>query len=111
MQSWTQSYSPALSVRAGETVTLGAKDADWPEWIWCRNSEGLGGWLPASSLSSQTEGEAAKLLTDFDTIELTVKEGEELEGVEERGGWIWCRSHIGMEGWVPLDHVEPFDPS
>lgn len=105
-RSWERSYSPALSVQEGETVTIGDRDEQWSEWIWCINSSGLGGWLPAMCLSSQQMGETATLLTRFDTVELTVGEGEELEGIEERGEWIWCRNNIGTEGWVPSDRLQ-----
>ncbi len=88
-------------------MTLGAKDEDWPEWIWCRNAEGLGGWLPASSLSSQQTGETATLLSAFDSLELTVSKGDELDGIEECSGWIRCRNGAGAVGWVPSECLEP----
>lgn len=106
IQSWERSYSPALSVKEGEGVTVGTRDEQWSEWIWCTNSSGLGGWLPASSLSSQKPGEIAIVQMAFDTRELTVSSGELFEGFGERSGWMWCRNDTGAEGWVPSDHLE-----
>ncbi len=99
---WTQSYAPALAVSEGEGVILGERDETWPGWVWCRNADGLGGWLPDALLVYDREGKSAVLKTAFDTLELTIKPGEELEGFEERDGWLWCRNRAGREGWVPL---------
>lgn len=106
-EAWTQSYAPALSVKAGEAVKTGGGDERWPGWVWCSNVDGLGGWLPESCLSSDEEGTTAVLLTAFDTVELTVTEDEELEGFEAREGWIWCRNEAGDQGWVPSDCLRP----
>lgn len=105
IKPWMQSYSPALSVAEGECVTFGERDDDWPGWVWCRNRDGLGGWLPEDQLSVSASGETAVLMQAFDTVELTVEFGERLEGFEQRSGWIWCRNAVGRKGWVPSDCV------
>ena len=99
---WTQSYSPALAVSEDERVTLGERDEAWPGWIWCLTGDGLGGWLPDALLIHDQEGRDAVLKSSFNTVELTAEHGEELEGFEERDGWLWCRNRSGKEGWVPL---------
>lgn len=106
-RAWIRSYTPALSVVAGEAVKTGAGDEDWPGWVWCSNADGLGGWLPETCLSHDECGDTAVLLTAFDTVELTVAEDEELEGFEAREGWIWCRNEAGDQGWVPSDCLTP----
>lgn len=102
-KSWRQSYSPALSVTEGEGVDLGKRDEDWPGWVWCRNRDGIGGWLPEELLSFGVSGKTATLLRAFNTVELTIDAGERLRGFERRSGWIWCRNGTGEEGWVPCD--------
>jgi hypothetical protein len=92
---WTASYDPALAVRAGERLAVGRRsDDEWPGWVWCENASGLGGWLPAEAVAADRAVEA------FDTREMTVAEGDEVEPGERRAGWTWCRL-AGREGWVP----------
>lgn len=87
-------------------MSVGNRDAQWPDWVWCRNSCGLGGWLPEAVLSSCKAGDTAVVLQAFDTAELTVSAGELLEAFEERSDWVWCRNRSGTEGWVPLDCLD-----
>lgn len=92
---WTASYDPALAVSAGEPLSVGRRsDDEWPGWVWCENASGLGGWLPVEAVA---EGRAVE---EFDTREMTVAEGDEVEPGERRAGWTWCRLD-GREGWVP----------
>lgn len=42
---------------------------------------------------------------DDDGRELTVAAGEELERLDERPGWVLCRTAGGERGWVPADKV------
>jgi hypothetical protein len=76
-------------------VSPGRTDPDNPGWRWCVNGEGLGGWLPEGLVR---DGCA---LDDFDTRELTVAVGDEVEVRDRRAGWSFCLAHGGRLGWVP----------
>jgi len=99
--AWNATYVPALVVRAGDSVTPGRMDDDYPGWQWVTNASGLGGWIPASLL------EGGRVASDFDTAELTVHPGMTVTSLKTRAGWHWCRDHAGNEGWLPASHLAP----
>ena len=91
---WTASYDPALRVSAGDALTVGRRDDEWPGWVWCVDRDGLGGWLPEGIVADD------RATADFDTRELTVAKGDLVKPLHHRSGWAWCRGPDG-EGWVP----------
>ncbi|MEM9320702.1 MAG: SH3 domain-containing protein [Pseudomonadota bacterium] len=99
IRAWTASYDPALSVRAGDIVEIGAEDETWPGFFWCTNKGGLSGWLPGHVL------DGSRVLADFDTRELSVAVGALVETLETCLGWSRVRGSDGREGWVPSDHL------
>jgi hypothetical protein len=46
--------------------------------------------------------------TAYDTTELPTQVGEVLDVLAEDlvSGWLWCRSSIAREGWVPISTVD-----
>ncbi len=44
--NWPGKHLDPLILRAGEGVTLGQRDTEWPGWIWCVNGAGqrVNGW-------------------------------------------------------------------
>jgi hypothetical protein len=96
IRPWRASYDPALRVAAGDPLTLGRRDDEWPGWVWAVGPAGIGGWLPERLI---TEGPSA--VADFDTRELTVAEGDLVTTGEPSAGWVWCRARDGRAGWVP----------
>ncbi|HKA69266.1 MAG TPA: SH3 domain-containing protein [Actinomycetes bacterium] len=94
-----------LRVAPGEEVTVGERDTEWPEFVFITASGGTG-WVPARHLS-QPSGRAV-VITAYDTTELPTQVGDVLEVVTEDpvSGWLWCRSGVGREGWVPVRTVD-----
>ncbi|WP_425052995.1 SH3 domain-containing protein [Psychromarinibacter sp. S121] len=106
VKAWTKSYDPALHVRAGDPLTLGPLDDEYPGWRWCTDANGLGGWLPVAVVDAVvigTEGGKGRAIDDFDTTELTVAAGDTLTITARRLGWSFCRTPDGAAGWVPDD--------
>ncbi len=97
---WTASYDPALRVVAGEKVLPKRRDPDNPGWVWCVNARGLGGWLPEPLVE---DGRAS---VDFDTMELTVSEGDQVVVLETLAGWSRCLGQGGETGWPPDSCLE-----
>jgi hypothetical protein len=94
---------------AGDALSIGHRDRQWTSYVWCTDQAGHGGWVPDSYIEMTGEREA-KALREYDAAELTVGEGEELDVIEEAGGWLLCRTDRGITGWVPADRVEPIVP-
>lgn len=91
-----------LRLTAGDTVTVGDRDAEWPAFVFVTAAHGSG-WVPERHLSTQQEGRRATVHTGYDTTELPTRRGETLEVLAQDlpSGWLWCRSASGREGWVP----------
>ena len=84
-----------LAVATGETVTLGIRDVDWPEFFLATDARGRNGWIHQSCL----DGNVA--LRDFDARELDANAGDEVRLIELLGGWWWAENEIGERGWLP----------
>lgn len=63
------------------------------------------GWVPARNLSKSSG--SAVVVDAYDTTELPTEVGDDLEVLHEDtdSGWLWCRSPVGREGWVPIKTV------
>ncbi len=105
VEAWSRSYDEALAVTRNQVVQVEKEDHEWPGWFWCVDDAGTGGWLPRQCLDAP-RGEA-RILEDFDTVELTVTPGEVLTLLQCREGWTWCRKDTGAEGWLPDRILEP----
>jgi len=93
------SYDNPLKAKAGESFLITDKKSEWPGWIWCISGDGQAAWLPTAWLA--IEGGQARLERDYDSAELSVREGEMVEIIEEEAGWLWCKSEEGASGWIP----------
>lgn len=95
---------PAMRMQAGERVTLGDRDSEWPEFVWTALASGLGGWVP-SALFDAERGHASAL-QDYDTQELAADPGDELVLHNELAGWWWAENARGDTGWIPARKLE-----
>jgi hypothetical protein len=96
-----------IAVAEGDEVRTGELDTKWPAFRWCVNAGGRGGWVPDRHLRL-TPGGGAVAVRDYDTGELALDPGDEVE-LEERdreSGWVRCRAGDGRSGWVPVECVE-----
>jgi len=98
-------YADPLQVVAGETVTVGREDDEFPGWKWCKASDGREGWMPVEMLSHE-KGKAV-VLHDYSARELAVQRGEEVVVQDTRHGWLLVRNRKGKRGWIPASHTEP----
>jgi uncharacterized protein YgiM (DUF1202 family) len=96
-------YRTPVQVAAGEKVSVGRDDDEYPGWKWCKASNGREGWIPAELLSQ--EGGEAIVLQEYSAQELAVERGEEVEVEDERHGWLLVRNTRGQLGWIPASHV------
>jgi len=97
-------YPNAISVTAGETVSVGPEDNEFAGWKWCKASDGREGWVPVELLSNQ--GVEATILQDYSARELEVWPGEEVTVEDTRHEWLLVRNARGERGWIPASHTE-----
>lgn len=106
IRAYQAAYPDPLTVEAGEWVAIDKADEEWPDFVWCRNRNEKGGWVPKSYLSNAEAGGNAYLLKTYSAQELTIPAGECIDILESEGGWHWARSAAGLEGWLPGDCLE-----
>ena len=96
---------PPLRLVPGERVRAGERDDQWPAFVFVSGARGEG-WVPARHLSGN--GGEVIVLTAYDTTELPVDVGDEVDVLErdDVSGWWWCRNGAGREGWVPVSALE-----
>lgn len=90
----------------GDTVQVGERsndDGPWPNWIYCISDRTKKeGWTPIQLL--EIKDKVGIAIMDYDAKEMTVYEGDKLEGSTKLNGWIWCRRCSNQEeGWVPKE--------
>ena len=98
---------PEIRVSAGDSVTLGERDSDWPQFVWATLAQGLGGWIPAALFDRDTG--AATALSDYDTRELATRIGESITVHYQQEGWWWAENASGQSGWIPARAIELID--
>jgi hypothetical protein len=94
-----------IRIREGESIVVGHRNKQYPEFLWCAAEDGHAGWVPEQFLHMDTDKEATAL-RDYDAAQLTVVKGETLDASERVGVWIRCRNSAGAEGWVPDSCLE-----
>lgn len=89
-----------IRFKAGDTLVVGHRNQQYPEFVWCAIEDGHAGWVPETRL--QTTGPAEAIATgDYDAAQLTVVKDEILDVLERTASWWRCRNAGGVEGWVP----------
>lgn len=96
---YDSAYPDPLALVPGEVVRAGRADEQWPAFVWCVNTAGKGGWVPASFLHPQ--GGTAVALRPYTARELSVRAGERVTLGERAGGWAWATNAAGESGWLP----------
>lgn len=97
----------AIQVQAGDRVTLGDRDIEWPQFVWTALASGLGGWVPSALFDA--ERCQASALQNYDTSELDAHRGEGLTLHRELAGWWWAENARGESRWLPARKLELFD--
>ncbi|MEH6422409.1 SH3 domain-containing protein [Pseudomonas sp. CGJS7] len=90
---------PAIRIARGDTLSLGERDHEWPQFVWAVQADGLGGWAPAS-LFDRDRG-AATAQSDYDTVELDAAAGAVVRLHHELAQWWWASDAHGRQGWIP----------
>jgi len=108
VDKWDPSDREPLVTSAGDVVTVGRRDTDWPGFLWCTDGAGVAGWVPEEILVL-LEDERARLTEDYSAVELAVKAGDEVEAVRSVAGWHWSVADNGDAGWLPEKVLTPED--
>jgi len=103
IESRESGYPDPLIVSQGCEVSVGERDAAWPAFRWCATAGGKQGWVPEDYL--ELRGASGVLRRAYSANELAVAVNDELQILDEVGGWYWCENAFGERGWVPALNV------
>ena len=106
VEAYRSAYPEPFTANRGDTIAIERRESPWPGWVWGTPAQGPAGWVPEAWL--EIDEETAVLTRDYVATELTVKEGDVLEGELELSGWLWACNGEGSWGWVPLEVMQNF---
>jgi uncharacterized protein YgiM (DUF1202 family) len=94
-------YADPIRLKAGDKVTVGKRDEEYPGWIWTTVASGKSAWAPEELL--EVSGTDAVARVDYESTELNTEAGEAVRVMRETLDWAWVKNTAGAEGWVPLE--------
>ena len=95
----------SLIMKEGDILHGERRATDWDGWLWCTSDSGVSVWVPKVFLSKLPEGDLYRATCDYDSRELEISAGQEVEILSKTAGWAWVRTGNGGEGWIPLDNL------
>jgi SH3-like domain-containing protein len=98
-RDYVAQYPDPITVRAGDRVSVGKDDPEFPGWRWCTGPDQRGGWVPDQLL--HRDGSDVRMLRDYTARELSVRAGSEVVIHDRMAGWLWVGDADGNEGWIP----------
>ena len=100
MRAYERPYADPFRAPAGATVRPDfGETTDVEGWVWATDPEDRGGWVPLAWLDRTAE--PWRLTRDFDALELTVAEGEEVTLHYAESGFVLATKADGETGWLP----------
>lgn len=108
VRDYRTQYANPIRFAAGEIVTLGARDTEWPAFVWTTTADGNAGWAPVDWLKPLDDGRA-EALRDYSAQELDADAGDEIELHHALGGWWWATRPDGRTGWIPDAHFRAIE--
>ncbi len=105
IRGYTCQYLDPIQLQAGDVVSVGREDEEYPGWLWCTGPDGRCGWVPADLLIRRAT--VAEAREDYDATELSVHAGEEVDVESTSRGWVRVRNAAGQRGWIPDDCLAP----
>lgn len=105
IKGYVAQYADPIAFRAGDLLSVGQNDTEWPTFVWCVGPDGRSGWTPERMI--ERDGDKGIALCDYSAMELTVAEGEIVTVLEAEGGWLRVRNSADETGWAPDDCFAP----
>jgi len=109
VRDYRTQYANPIRFAAGEVVTLGERDSEWPAFVWTTTPiDGNAGWAPIEWLKPLGDGRA-EALRDYSAQELDANAGDELTLHHALGGWWWATREDRRDGWIPDTHLKTIE--
>jgi hypothetical protein len=104
----TREQVQEIRVRAGDSLAVGHRNQQHPEFVWSATEDGHHGWVPEDYLE-MTGARSAVARRDYDSTHLTVVVDEDLTVLEQVGDYLLCRTAAGVTGWVRASCVHELE--
>jgi hypothetical protein len=108
LTSCTREQVQEIRVREGDSLAVGHRNQQHPEFVWSATEDGHHGWVPEDFLE-MTGQRSAVARRAYDSSHLTVVANEELTVLEQVGDYLLCRTAAGVEGWVRASCVHDLE--
>lgn len=99
LRDYRTQYHDPVRFERGDRIVAGARDTEWPEFIWATDPAGRSGWVHQSYLAGESGTVTAT--RDYTARELDADAGERVRLIEQAGGWWWVENERGAQGWLP----------
>ena len=94
-------YPIPVQFKAGDMLSIGAENDEYPGWIWVKTRDRIQGWAPIDYLELDSDGAMGIAKFDYCARELDIEVGEKLQIKKTLCGWHFAANRHGEEGWVP----------
>jgi Variant SH3 domain len=108
VREYRAQYANPIRFAEGDIVTLGDRDDEWSDFAWTTTADGNAGWAPYDWLKPLGDGRA-QALRDYCAQELDVDPDDEMDVLDDYGGWYWVTDGRRTAGWVPGACLEVVD--
>ncbi len=99
-----------FQAKMGDIIISIEKPTQWEGWLYCKNKEGIYGWVPKAFITPiETSAEEFSFTRDYNSYELSVSIGEYVTIHEIESGWAIIEKENGMIGWIPLENLDVTD--
>jgi len=91
----------------GEIVYGKEKPTQWEGWLYCKNKDGIFGWVPKAFVTPvKDSAEEFQFLRAYDAFEISASKGEFVKIKEMESEWARIENESGKMGWIPLENLD-----
>ena len=91
----------------GDIVLSEEKPTQWEGWVYCKNKDGIYGWVPKAFVTSvKDSSEEFQFIRAYNSFEIYATEGEYVKIEEIESGWARIENESGKIGWIPLENLD-----
>jgi len=91
----------------GEIVNGKEKPTQWEGWLYCKNKDGIFGWVPKAFVTQvKDSSEEFQFIRAYNAFEISASKGEFVTIIEIESGWARIENENGKIGWIPLENLD-----
>ena len=106
--AYQAAYPVPVELPAGTKIKLIPHKELYPGWVWGEAPNGERRWFPQAFLDLCAN--TARLKRNYNSVELSVLQGDVFNVIEIVAGWGWCATADKKRGWLPLEVIDfPFE--